>query len=136
MEAEIEDNSQKVEYTYKRTQGRKSRKVHSAHLPSEGIPERGNKQQQQKEQEQVPNKYMQGSFPQLKGRIHPSIPQQNKLKSPTPRHAYGIENTNHRGISNFQNQATYKDSGIITANNFHGTLEARRQWNDASKILM
>lgn len=66
MEAEIEDNSQKVEYTYKRTQGRKSRKVYSAHLPSEGIPERGNKQQQQKEQEQLPNKYIPGSFPELK----------------------------------------------------------------------
>lgn len=65
MEAEIEDNSQKVEYTYKRTQGRKSTKVYSAHLTSEGIPERGNKQQQ-KEQEQLPNKYIQGSFPKVK----------------------------------------------------------------------
>lgn len=57
-------------------------------------------------------------------------------KNPTSKHIHEIENTNHRKTLNFQNQATYKDSGIITANDFQRTQESRRKWNDASKILM
>lgn len=38
-------------------------------------------------------------------------------KNPTSRHIHEIENTNPRKTLNFQNQATYKDSGIITTKN-------------------
>lgn len=57
-------------------------------------------------------------------------------KNPTSRHIHEIENTNPRKTLNFQNQATYKDSGIITTNDFQRIQEVGRQWNDASEILM